>query len=429
VEKSKRHLPFLIISVVVIALAAVVLPSLKKRGSRTYQNYLPTTTIVQAAETSPWTVAFRKVKEDRGEPTGKQARIEIPGELRHYSDTRRFLATQVAEWREHKLRTPSDFVELAEMIRAGQLVSVPTVSDSFILVGVGASANSEPFSRYRNGQSIELYDQTGLEGAYRAIASSRSKLETEMASLKKELNSLGRRERSKRAGFQSQISARQNESSAAAGKKQALDRYYGASEKRAALFNEYQALAEFASSFPVRSFRIENATDRGELKRQMLAFLRPEALAVMKEIAASYHKKFDRPLPVSSLVRPDEYQHKLSKTNPNATQIDTPPHSTGLAFDILYGYMTAAEQEHVMAHLAQLKDAGRIEVLRENRNHYHVFAFIDGDRPDERFIGASLSSVGARNASALTTSAGKAAAKSKKKVVVEKRKTHRSRRR
>lgn len=427
-EKNKRHLPFLIISVVAIALAAVVLPSLKKRGSRTYQSYLPTTTIVHAAETSPWTVAFRKVKEDRGEPTGKQARIEIPGELRHYSDSRRFLATQVAEWREHKLRTPSDFVELSEMIRTGELVSVPSVSESFILVGVGASANTEPFSRYRNGTSIELYDQTGLESAYRAIASSRSKLETEIAGLRKELGSLGRRERSRRAAIQSQISSRQNEFSAATGKKQTLDRSYGTSEKRAALFNEYQALAEFASSFPERSFRIENATDRGALKREMLAFLRPEALAVMKEIAASYYNKFGRPLPVSSLVRPDEYQHKLSKTNPNATQIDTPPHSTGLAFDILYGYMTAAEQEHVMAHLAQLKDAGRIEVLRENRNHYHVFAFIDGHRPDERFIGASLSSVGARNASALTVSAGKAT-RSKKKVVVEKRKTRRARRR
>ena len=64
-------------------------------------------------------------------------------------------------------------------------------------------------------------------------------------------------------------------------------------------------------------------------------------MKVLEEVAASYHEKFDRPLPVTSLVRPDEYQHQLSKTNPNATRIETPPHSTGLAFDILYRYMTA----------------------------------------------------------------------------------------
>lgn len=426
-EKSKRHLPFLIISVVVIALAAVVLPSLKERGSHTYQSYLPTTTIVQAAGATTWNDAFRKVKEERGEPTGKQARIEIPRELRHYSDTRRFLATQVAEWREHKLRTPSDFVDLAEMIRTGELVPVPTVSDNFVLVGVGGSANNEPFSRFRNGKSIELYDESGLESAYQNIATSRLKLETEIGQLRKELKSLGRRERSRRAAILSQITEKQRDSNGVSEKKEVLNRYYGTSDKRTALFNEYHALAQFASSFPERSFRIENASERRELKRRMLSFLRPEALAVMKEIADSYYKQFGRPLPVSSLVRPDEYQHNLSKTNPNATQIDTPPHSTGLAFDVLYGYMTAAEQEHVMAHLARLKDAGRIEVLRESRNHYHVFAFIDGARPDERFIGASLSTVAARKAPSVA-SAGKAT-KSKKKVVVEKRKARRSRRR
>ena len=35
----------------------------------------------------------------------------------------------------------------------------------------------------------------------------------------------------------------------------------------------------------------------------------------------------------------------------------------------------------------------QIEVLRENRDHYHVFAFVDGVRPDESFIRASLSGV------------------------------------
>jgi hypothetical protein len=111
---------------------------------------------------------------------------------------------------------------------------------------------------------------------------------------------------------------------------------------------------------------------------------------MLDEIAASYREKYDRPLPITSLVRPDEYQHALGKVNPNATQIETPPHSTGLAFDIFYGYMSADEQDFVMQYLARLKDEGRIEVLRENRNHFHVFAFVDGQRPDESFINQSL---------------------------------------
>jgi hypothetical protein len=79
--------------------------------------------------------------------------------------------------------------------------------------------------------------------------------------------------------------------------------------------------------------------------------------------------------------------------------------------------MTAAEQGHVMSHLAELKDAGRIEVLREYRDHYHVFAFVDGSRPAEKFIGASLGSVAAKGKSvqAPATKTGKARTTTKKK--------------
>jgi hypothetical protein len=69
--------------------------------------------------------------------------------------------------------------------------------------------------------------------------------------------------------------------------------------------------------------------------------------------------------------------------------IDTPPHSTGLAFDIDYRYMNAAEQNLVMAELARLKQEGRIEVLRERGANFHVFAFIDGTRPNDELITAS----------------------------------------
>ncbi|MFN2517277.1 MAG: DUF5715 family protein, partial [Pyrinomonadaceae bacterium] len=178
--------------------------------------------------------------------------------------------------------------------------------------------------------------------------------------------------------------------------------------KRRELLADYQSLANLGKSFRGRDFDIQNASARRDMKVRMLSSLRPEALKVLEEIAASYRQKFDRPLPVTSLVRPDEYQHALSKVNPNATRIETPPHSTGLAFDIYYRFMTAEEQSHVMAHLAGLKDEGRIEVLRENRDHYHVFAFIDGVRPDETLISTSFGKTAAAKNITSASKAGKA---------------------
>jgi hypothetical protein len=85
----------------------------------------------------------------------------------------------------------------------------------------------------------------------------------------------------------------------------------------------------------------------------------------------------------------------LRRYNRAATTIETPPHSTGLAFDIDYRYMSVAEQNFVMADLARLEDAGRIEVLRERNANFHVFAFLDGVRPSDDLIAASRAEVGA----------------------------------
>jgi hypothetical protein len=382
----------------------------------------------QAAEANPWTVAVAKVKEDRGEPAGKQAKVDIPHQVRHYSDTRRFLAIQVAEVREQKLRTPQDLVDLAGMIKRGEMVTLQPVTENYILFGVGGSASKEAFTRYENGKSIPLFNEARLRQEYARLAESRSKSQSEIDGLKKELSSLTKRERSKRAGLQKRVAAKEGEIKAASENRALLDRYYGDAGQKAQLFNHYESLASLAKSLPGRDFNIEDAAARRDMKVRMLSSLRPEALKVMEEIAGAYRQKFDRPLPITSLVRPDEYQLQLSKTNPNATRIETPPHSTGLAFDIYYRYMSAAEQAHVMDHLARLKDAGRIEVLRENRDHYHVFAFVDGARPNETLISASLG----RNATAKAakeTHHAKVSKKSAKKAApVQKRKVSKRRR-
>ncbi|HBB86987.1 MAG TPA: hypothetical protein DC047_05175 [Blastocatellia bacterium] len=391
-KQSFLFLGNLIFFIVIAAL--VLVPVWKRRGSgnlRSLIALLPAT--ARAAEINPWTAAVEKVKEDRGEPIGKQAKIETPSQLRHYSDTRRFLATQVAEVNEHHVDTPQDFVELARMIDRGELVQVQPASENYILFGVGGSADSGPFTRFENGKSIKLYNEAGLRREYERLASSQAGWDKQLTSLQQQVRVLKRRDRSQRAKLQTQIAGLQKEVKGNRDDKAQLERSYGNADTRQGLFSDYETLQQLGSKLIGGAFDLSEAGARRQLKVRMLSSMRPEALKVLEEIAASYHEKFARPLPLTSLVRPDEYQLGLSKTNPNATRIETPPHSTGLAFDILYHYMTAAEQAQVMSELARLKDEGRIEVLRENRDHYHVFAFVGGARPDEGFISSALGEV------------------------------------
>lgn len=381
--------------IAITAVVSLLLPGSKRRGLGSHLIFLPTAPTASAAEISSWTQAVQRVKEDRGEPAGKEAKVEIPHQLRHYSDTRRFLATQLAEWKEHRFNTPKDYVDLAGMINRGELVSLPPATKNYILFGVGGNADKEPFTRYENGKRVALYSEAQLMGEYARIADAHKSIENEIKELKQEFSSLTKRERSRRGALQAQIKEKEKSLQAEQEKKEALDRFYGTAEKRQELLADYENLESLARSFPDRTFKIEDARSRREMKVRMLSVLRPEALKVMEEIAASYRNRFNRPLAITSLVRPEEYQYELSKVNPNATRMATPPHSTGLAFDINYRYMSAEEQAYVMAELARLKDEGRIEVLRENRNHYHVFAFIDGARPAETLIKESLGAVGA----------------------------------
>lgn len=199
---------------------------------------------------------------------------------------------------------------------------------------------------------------------------------------------------------------------------------------------EYQALQKLAKNFNGRSFDLENPYDRHVLKINMLSTIRPQALKVIDEVAAAYHQRFNLPLPVSSLVRPEQYQHSLRRVNRNAVTIDTPPHSTGLAFDIDYRYMSVAEQNFLMTELARIKNEGRIEVIRERNANYHVFAFINGTRPSDDLVSASLEKAGAPPPEANHTEAQPKPEKSKnragkktKKTQKPRGKTHSSRKR
>jgi len=179
------------------------------------------------------------------------------------------------------------------------------------------------------------------------------------------------------------------------GDKSQLEQANEKPEPRQELSREYESLQTLAKNFNGRSYDLNNPSDRLALKLNMLSSVRPQALKIMEEVAAAYQRQFDRPLPVSSLVRPEQYQRTLRRFNRNAVTIDSPPHSTGLAFDIDYRYMSVAEQNFVMSELARLKNEGRIEVIRERNANYHVFAFLNGSRPGDDLIAASLEKAGA----------------------------------
>lgn len=341
----------------------------------------------------PWQKAALKVEEDRGEPMGRQAKIEIPAQLKHYADPRRFLGIQVAEWREQRLQTPHDFADLIPLIRNGELVELPALGQHYILYGVGYSASDEPFTHYdkATGQSVTLYaGDAELEQEYSQIADSLKLLDETVAGLRNELKTVQRSDRALRTRLLGEIAENERGAKALKERKQLLDSFYGDADSRRLLASEYETISTLARDFGGRAYDLQDAAQRKAYKVRLLSHLRPAALKVLEEVAQTYHDKFGRPLAVTSIVRPDEYQRQLRETNANATLIEVPPHTTGLAFDLYYRYMNAAEQTFIMSELARLQDDGRIEALRENRDHYHVFAFADGRRPAEDLIRRTL---------------------------------------
>ena len=336
-----------------------------------------------------WDEAVAKVKAER-DPAENATRLETPPELKHYEERHWFLATQVAEIAKYGVHTCQDYMDLAGMIERGEMVTVPAFTDTYILFGIGQRADEEAFSRYSDDRSIEIYNESQLTEAYKRLDERRATLVEDIASLKSQSTKLTKRERTRRAELEKQIATAQSEVDSISRDKEELEELYGDSESRQRMFHDYESLQSLARNFAGRSFDLNNSADRQSMKVTMLSSLRPAALKVMEEVAVSYHREFGRRLPVSSLVRPEQYQRSLRRVNRNAVLIETPPHSTGLAFDIDYRYMSTAEQSFVMAELARIKQEGRIEVIRERNANYHVFAFIDGTRPSDDLIASKL---------------------------------------
>ena len=344
-----------------------------------------------------WTEAVRRVEEDRRERVGNRVIVPIPPELRHYDDRRRFLAVQAAETREQDYDVPQDDADLAALARAGELVEMEAVGEAYVLYGVGALASGEPFAHYDrpSGLDIPLYsDYLAFENADHSIDDNVRQAHDRRDRLRAEAARLARKAVSRRRGLLTE--ARTLDRSA--------DMLIRSQERAALLYQDYyerrrlagklRVLHETARTLGKRPYDLESAAGRRALRGRLLSLIRPEARALLLEMAGTYQEIFGRPLPVTSLVRSQRYQERLRRTNPNAASIEPPPHASGLAFDVYTGHMTATEQAYLLSTTARLEQDGRLEALFErNRDHIHVFVFADGARPAETLIAASIASL------------------------------------
>lgn len=311
-----------------------------------------------------WAAAVARVEE----PRGAAERLETPAELMHHTDRRRFLAVQMADTREESYAFPHDQAELAEMIARGELVEVKALGEHHLLYDVGTSLREDPLAHYDvgSGKDVPLYPDLPAWLAE----------DERLAAL---------------------AQGRGSEAAGARERLEFLASFYGEPATRDALFREHAAITALARDFGGIRYDLADPADRTRFQVRLLSFVRPEARDVLLEVARVYHERFDRLLPVTSLVRSQRYQRRLSRVNPNAALVDTAPHTTGMAFDISYKYMGNDEQNLVMETLAEMERSGRVEALRERRNHFHVYAFTRGERPGEPLVASLLDDVEAAN--------------------------------
>jgi hypothetical protein len=348
----------------------------------------------------PYTEAVLKVEEDRGEEIGRKADVEVPAELKQYAEAKRFLAIQEAAASEAGLRSPHDFAELAAWVREGRLTEAPRLGRGYVLYGVGLAATGV-LTHYDSarGRSVPLFaDETSLKSYTDTLTTQRTQLEGELKETDEKLKAVSKKEKQARAQLNAEAKAKGKELAGIADTLKSLKVYYGTQKDRDALFAEHDVLATLARDFGGRAYDLNDANSVKEFQARLLTFVRPAALAVMEELGTAYKEKFGRPLPITSLIRTEEYQRTLREAgNANAGSFRVEPHTTGLAFDVYYHFMSAAEQQFVMDEIARLERGGRVEALRELRDHYHVFAFASGVKPGDESVEKILKG-GARDA-------------------------------
>ena len=269
----------------------------------------------------------------------------------------------------------------------------PRSVTDYVLYGVGALVGGEPFAHYERASAIEipLYSNyLDFDVADDAFDAAVGELQERRPRSRRPATGPAAR-RGSAARWPDRYARWTSARRCLIRQQERTAEYYEDWERRRMLAGKLQLLEDVANEPGPAHVRPVAARGPARAARPPADVPAPRGEAVVLEIAREYARVFDRPLPVTSLVRSYRYQSVLRRTNRNATSIDAPPHSTGLAFDLLTRFMTAAEQEYLMAIVARLEDEGRVEALREgNRDHLHVFAFADGVRPPAAAIARSL---------------------------------------
>jgi hypothetical protein len=326
-----------------------------------------------------WATALERVEELRG----SAGRIDIPPELQHYEDRRRFLALQMADSREENFDLPHDAGELVEMVQKGELVEMPALGDDYILYDVGTASREDPLAHYdqATNKDVKLFPDFDAYSTYDA----------QLAEDEKRPGKTGAKARAER---------------------ELLSSFYSDPDRRELLFKEYKAITDMAYDFRGLSYDLNDPADRTRFQVRLLSFIRPEARATLLKLARDYHDQFGRRLPITSLVRTQRYQRRMVRSSPNATAVDLAPHTTGMAFDISYKFMASDEQNFVMQDVAKLEDEGKVESLRERNNSFHIYTYADGHRPDEGLVTGFLADVEAAHPHSAPHKGGKAEAAS-----------------
>ena len=156
---------------------------------------------------------------------------------------------------------------------------------------------------------------------------------------------------------------------------------------------KYSAIASLAANFAGKKYDLNNPADRRQMRMRLLRMFHPNAKPILKELADAYHGQFGRPLRVTSLTRSMDYQILLNAGNANSFKVrgegSLPPHTSGCAFDLARKHMPAVEQNFVMAKLAEMERAGKLDALIEYGVNacFHVFIYADGNPPRAFYFG------------------------------------------
>lgn len=150
---------------------------------------------------------------------------------------------------------------------------------------------------------------------------------------------------------------------------------------------KYNTLSRLASNFAGQVYDLNDASHRKQMRMRLLRMFQPRAKPILEELAAAYRQRFNRPLRVTSLTRSMDYQILLNKGNANSYRVSgagaLPPHTSGCAFDLARKHMTIEEQNFVMAKLAEMERANKLDALIEYGLNacFHVFIYDDGNPP------------------------------------------------